>query len=226
MCQNKKDSLMRTIIENNPVMTLFTYSIVLITATWAVSRFMLFERTLDYYKAQIETQKSIVNQFEAKLKIFEIENANLKRDNDRYLSWLQDTEKTFPFAEKRINALEKKNEEYKIAIAEYSTSKSVVISNPFVPPKEIAYTFKSGDVKIGNAVIDPHTKASVGIESISSNWTAQGVVSLPGQNIGKVSTLSPGQVFDFQYDKKNFKLIMSKIDWYTNTYSFDVIEIK
>ncbi|WP_343631282.1 hypothetical protein [Fluviicola sp.] len=63
--------------EDNPTKSIITYTLIIIGAAWAFYRFTFEENKLDLYKAQIESKKSEISQYMARIDFLEKENTRL-----------------------------------------------------------------------------------------------------------------------------------------------------
>ncbi|AKV97514.1 hypothetical protein ACP86_15870 [Marinobacter sp. CP1] len=213
--------------QEHPVTTIVGHTVLVATTTWLVSSFVIDENKVNLYRAQaenanaqIKNEKAIAEQYKAKVSILESEISDLKRVNNRYLSWLREEPDSFPSLEKKISSLESQLND---ALAEANhIPKENGASN--VSPSDLPYEFK-GSFEKGGSFVDPRTTATLGVSSISSDYTADGVVYIPGEESIRLTRTRPGETWIFDKNDKKYKLTLESINWLNNSVEASVIEV-
>ncbi|MFV0926515.1 hypothetical protein [Pseudomonas palmensis] len=199
--------------------TIIGHTLVVATATWLVSSFVIDENKVNLFKAKAENAESMSAQFQSKISVLELELARLKSENGRYLSWLVAEPKSFPALEKKIAELE----------AGLAASQAKAISEANEPshsgkkPKQL-YEF-SRDFTRGESFVDPKTKAIIGISSIAINNTANGTLHLPGGKTVEVKEIKPGSTWTFDKSGVRYQLTMETVNWTNNSLKATVSEV-
>lgn len=212
----------------HPVTTIIGHTILVATTTWVVSSFVIDENKVNLYKAQaenanaqIKNEQSIAEQYKAKVSVLESDIVNLRIINQRYLSWLSEDKKSFPSLEKKVSGLE---EQLNAAlIRESNLHKSGNIKK--VDPVYVPYKFK-GSFEKGGSFVDPKTLVTLGVSYISPDYTANGVLYIPGKETVELSRIKPGETWIFDQNEKTYKLTLEAVNWIDNSLKASVIEIE
>lgn len=205
--------------QEHPVFTIIGHTIVVATATWVVSSFVIDENKVNLFKAKAENAESMSAQFQSKISVLELELARLKSENGRYLSWLVAEPRSFP-------ALEKKIAELEVGLVASQTN---TISEKDVPSQsgkknEQLYEFSQGFTR-GESFVDPKTKAIIGISSISMDNSAIGTLHLPGGKSEEVKEIKPGSTWTFEKSGVRYQLTMEMVNWINNSVKASVSEV-
>ena len=71
-------------VEDSPTRAIIVYTILIASATWLVSTYILDENKINFYRAESVSYK-------AKVEVLEFEIERLRNENERYLNWLQES---------------------------------------------------------------------------------------------------------------------------------------
>ncbi|MEQ9943295.1 hypothetical protein ABRP58_14795 [Pectobacterium aroidearum] len=213
--------------QEHPAITIISHTILVATTTWIISSFIIDESKVNLYKAQaensnaqIKNEQSTAKQYKAKISVLESEIVNLRTINERYLSWLGEEPKSFPSLEKKLASIE-----YQLNEALQRTSKATKEnSSPKGISVYIPYEFKSSFER-GTSFIDPKTSATLGVSDISSDYTATGVLYIPGKDKVDLYKTKPGESWFFEHNNKNYKLTLESVNWINNSLKASVVEI-
>ncbi|WP_409259399.1 hypothetical protein [Pseudomonas sp. KCJK9009] len=205
--------------QEHPVFTIIGHTIVVATATWVVSSFVIDENKVNLFKAKAENAESMSAQFQSKISVLELELAKLKTENGRYLSWLVGEPKSFPALEKKISELEAR-----LADSQAKAISGVIESNSPATRPDSLYEF-SRDFTRGESFVDPKTKAIIGISSIAADNSAKGTLHLPGSKSVEVEGIRPGSTWTFEKNGVRYQLTMETVNWTNNSVKAFVSEI-
>jgi hypothetical protein len=223
-------------LQDHPVFTIVGHTLIVASSAVIFTTFVLDENKINFYKAQSESsiaqinnEKAIAEQYKAKVSVLESEITNLRKVNDRYLGWLSHEKTSFPSLEIEIKNLKSNLDKVNFKLATLNVDKvngntkgnNQQITTPILLPYEF-----SGDFEQGGSFIDPKTKATIGISRISSNYTATGVLHLPGQKRIELSGVKPGETWLYTDSNINYKLILESVNWINNSVKASVIEVK
>lgn len=73
--------------------------------------------------------------------------------------------------------------------------------------------------------MDPRTNAILSISAINDDFTAQVVIVLPDNTTKNYKNLQAGSTWDFEYDKKSYKMILMEVNWYSESFNVKVKEL-
>ncbi|MFJ5490298.1 hypothetical protein ACIPT9_03305 [Pectobacterium carotovorum] len=213
--------------QEHPAITIVGHTILVATTTWLISSFIIDENKVNLYKAQaensnaqIKNEQSIAEQYKAKVSALESEITNLRTINERYLSWLGEEPKSFPSLEKKLASIESQlNEALQRASEATKENNSPKDTSVYIP-----YEFKSSFEK-GTSFVDPKTSATLGVSDISSDYTATGVLYIPGKNTIDIYRTKPGATWFFEHNDKSYKLTLESVNWINNSLKASVVEI-
>lgn len=214
--------------QEHPVTTIVGHTILVATTTWLVSSFVIDENKVNLYKAQaenanaqIKNEQAIAEQYKAKVSVLESEIVSLRTLNLRYLSWLSEEPKSFPALEKKVASLESQLSAALVRASEVSKINSLPKADPIYVP----YEFKSSFEK-GGSFVDPRTSATLGVSNISPNYTATGVLYIPGKDTVELSNVNPGATWLFEQNDKTYKLTLESVNWINNSLNASIVEIE
>jgi hypothetical protein len=205
--------------QDHPVFTIIGHTIIVATATWLVSSFVIDENKVNFYRAKAESSDSISAQYKAKISILELELGKLKVENERYLSWLAEEPKTLPAMERKIKTLEESLVSLKAA-ADLRPS----VEGNATPTKNDVYEFSMPFSK-GESFVDPKTKAVIGISDIAADYTAKGTLYLPGAKPVDLKDVKPGTTWMFEKNGVSYQMTLEKLNWLNNSVKASVTEL-
>lgn len=206
--------------QEHPGYTIIGHTIVVATATWLVSSFVIDENKVNLYRAQAENADAISEQYKAKASVLELELARLRVENERYLSWLMQEPRTIPALESKIKALESK-----LAASQPIKGTSQPSATSSVGAERLPYEFTSPFSK-GESFVDPKTKATLGISDIRSDYTASGILYLPGGKNVELQRVKPGSTWIFEQDGLSYKMTLEGVNWINNSLKASVVELE
>ena len=214
--------------QEHPVTTIVGHTILVATTTWLVSSFVIDENKINLYKAQaenanaqIKNEQSIAEQYKAKVSVLESEIVNLRSINQRYLSWLSEDPKSFPSLENKVSGLEAQLNAALIRAIEIPKSGNI----PKVDPIYVPYEFKNSFEK-GGSFVDPKTTVTLGVSNIYPDYTATGVLYIPGKEMVELSQIKPGETWIFDQNEKTYKLTLESVNWIDNSLKASVLEVE
>lgn len=194
--------------EDNPIKSVISHTCLVGATIWAVSYFILDENKVNVYKAASE-------QYKAKVSVLENEISSLKAENERYRSWLLEDPKSFLALESKIKSLEVSLEE---------ANKFPKVKAEEKVPVALLYEF-SKDFYKGESFTDPKTKVVIGVSGVTPEYTANGVVFLPGGEKVELTEAKPGTTWGFDKGGKKYNLTLDSVNWLNNSVKASVNEV-
>lgn len=184
--------------------SVLTYTVLIITSTWAVTKFIIKDKDQESIKLENEYLKD-------KIGILSDEKKSLKEKNETYLKWLIETPNTIPFYENRIQILNDK--------IEMSKSTEQIINSKNIKQKDYYY-FKS--VSVGDAFFDNETQVSFGINEIKFNpLSVSGILNLPKESI-EILNATVSTRWDFTYNEKQYFISIDSISYYSDSCTISI----
>lgn len=205
--------------EDNATKSIFSYTLVVIAATWAASYFVIDESKINLYKAQVENEQTVNRTLEAKISVLERDILSLANENAQLKNWLSDDTAAYPSLVAKIEKLEK---EMKVKVSvgaatEKNTNYPVDISSK-------PYLYTESFVK-GQSFTDPLTNAIIGVSRVSIDYTADIYLFLPGKGALEKNGVKPGSSWVYGFLGKEYMLTLNSIEWIGNNLKVTVLEI-
>ena len=204
--------------EENPTKSVVSYTLVVIAATWAASYFVIDENKINLYKSQVDNEKSVNRQLQAKISVLEGKILELSNENKQLKEWLSTDSASYPTLVRKIKRLEKELSELPAALPEdiKSTQDSSGVDRP--------YSYSESFV-MGQSFTDPLTNATIGVSQIASDYTADIYLFLPGKESTEKKGVKPGSSWVYEFDKKQYKLTLNKIEWIGSSLKATVVQM-
>jgi len=86
--------------------------------------------------------------------------------------------------------------------------------------------FKSNSTSRGHSIIDARTNATIGLNEITVNRTASGVLNLPNQERIKITNVIAGDKWRFVHNRQNFELTIVELNFMSDTYKILIKQIE
>ncbi len=210
--------------ENSPTRSVILHTILVAGSVWAVFAFVFDENKVSVFRAQAENEKATAGQYKAKTEVLEVEISRLRDENKKYQDWLTATPNSIPYFETKLKALTEENSNLQQKLATpgvtpsgNATTAPEIKNFPYVGTKTLS---------LGEAFVDPKTNVTIGIGRISPNFTANGSVTLPGQEQKDFEAIKSGDNWKFPYGEKQYQLTVLKVDWFSNKSEVMVKEVE
>jgi outer membrane murein-binding lipoprotein Lpp len=194
--------------EDNPSKSVVAHTILVAATTWAISTFVLDSSKVDNLETVIKT-------LQAKIDVLGNDNAVLRETNARYEQALRSSPGTLPYYESEIASLKKDKASLENAAAEKGTPSSARTSKLYAATETR---------KVGEAVVDPETGLTIGINSINTSYLATGILTLPGQTSVQLQDVGAGTMWEFNTGSRSFRLALAKVNWINDSYTVEVRE--
>ncbi len=87
-------------LENNQTKSVITYTIFVAAATWTAFFYIFDENKVKLHEAQVNKIEAVSREVTARNTVLITRLEYLTKENDKYLRWIENTDKTLPFYEK------------------------------------------------------------------------------------------------------------------------------
>jgi hypothetical protein len=215
--------------ETNQTKSVILYTLLVIAGTWAAFTFIFDENRINLSRAQVEEAKAMAEQYKAKSEVLQTENARLAVQNSTYLRWLEGQSGTFPSLELQVAKLSEEKNTLAEALSNTKPTASAEPTRPAEPtstaePPKI-YARESGPLKLGQTFVDPETGAIIGVSEMTPSNQAKVTVSLPGKATETADRVTPGKIWNFDYQGRKFVLTLTNTTWLNDTFQASVREL-
>ncbi|NYT26387.1 hypothetical protein H0A73_22600 [Alcaligenaceae bacterium] len=198
--------------ESNATKSVIIYTIVVVTATWAVSRFVLQDNRLSFAKSQLETEKSLTEQYKSKVELLQRDLDAIRDENAEYRRWLGKIEHAIPVIVPRITELKQR-----VDLLEKSLSTQSPHSASQAQP-----THRDGLVRRGDAYIDEQTGLVLAVREVNVYRQAQISLKLPDNEDLVTAHANPGDQWRFTAKDQAFTLTITSISYVTDAVNFRI----
>ena len=82
--------------EDNATKSVIGYTLVVAAATWATSTFILQDNRLSLLRGEVDSQKTLAEQYKSKVELLQRELDNVRLENSEYRTWLGQTKDAIP----------------------------------------------------------------------------------------------------------------------------------
>lgn len=202
--------------QNHPVVSILSYTIIVIASTAGVMLFVLVKNKDNLHKTIVSNLRLENGQQVAKIDYLKFENEKLREQNFKYYEWLSSSPSTVAYLEKKVSISEFKADSFR-------SSESPDIRK--IESKNQRYMIKSRTLRVGEAFVDPKTGCSLGVFRFDIYNNAKGTVSLPNQESFEFDGVSAGQKWDFSINEKKYELIFVEGKYLTDHFVAMVLEI-
>jgi len=205
-------------IENNPVKSLTVYTITIAAATWAISTFVLRDNRDELHKEQVDNLNNHIEVQREKIGHLEFKNTKLHDENQKYLEWLRLIPQSTQFFTSKIAELEK---EIASVVPEVNPNTNTEGQTASENAKyRIAETRNNGQT-----FIDGKTGVTISFNVIHADRTGDGTITLPGKVTETLSSIRPGQSWQFKYDDHEYVLVVKEINYIRDEYKIDLRQL-
>jgi prefoldin subunit 5 len=204
--------------EEHPIRSILGHTFLVAGITWVAFEFVFDENKLNVHKAEVENLKAEVGQYKAKVEVLESRISHLTSENTKLHSWLVNTPKTIPHLEAKLNELETKNTD----LAKKSSQEAL----PAIKPESVDKPYYNGaKIEKGESFFDPLTTASLGVNGLNPNYTADVQVTLPEKTGENLEGVKPGTQWPFTHKGKGYLMILHEANWLTNGVKVAIQEV-
>lgn len=197
--------------ENNATKSIITYSLTIIAISCTGTYFILDENKDNKHQSEINSSESRIKSLNEKIQYLQFANENLSTENTKLISMIQSIPGNVLYFNKKIAELEKSNRIDTVQNKETGTKNT--------------YTFQSNPISKGNAFIDKKTGATIGLNIITSNSSANGILNLPNQKEMVINNVIAGKKWSFKYENTSYEITIQEINYITDKYKIIIKEI-
>ena len=205
------------ILENHPVKTLISVFALGIATSWAICHFTINESEQQSHNAeiknkdaQIETLKSLCNQYEARIDVMDSEIQSLRNTNDLYWDCISKDTGLSVYIKGQIEkmlSIEKNLKSVPIKDV-VSQSDSITIDTGIPATHAVEIRIKEKD-----SYIDYEPTLVIGIHTISISEEAIVNISVDGEIIANQQRVTAGDIFTYYYDQEMYQITIKTINY-------------
>lgn len=228
-------------IKSHSAKEFIIFTLTVIGMTLGVAKFIFYDnvnlaqnKMNDALKAQIESLKESNEILKEKnqqlsevknshIKMYENKIAIIETEKNLYLEILQKTNGTTEYYKHQINNLMENlaNKELEIENLNNNTQVLDKDTSSEISKKKYSAIFSK---KRGEAIIDTQSGIALGVTSINSSYTIDGIISL-GATEEQLINIPTGKKWINKKDNSEYEITITKIDWIRNEYEAVVTEI-
>jgi hypothetical protein len=187
-------------LENNATPSLVTYTILIVSFTWAVSTFIIEDNRLNLLKAEVDSQKSIAEQYKSKTELLQREIDVVRSENHEYRAWLAQTKDAIPVIVPQIVEL-------KARIAELEKRDAGTNAGDSISGRQEV------TVRRGRAYIDAATGLVLTVIRVSVDRQAQLQIKFPGKQVAEEANVFAGAQWKFVRESVTYVLTMTEVSF-------------
>ena len=201
--------------EDNPTKSVIMYTLVVAASVWATSTFILQDNRLALLKSEVESQRSLTEQYKSKVELLQRDLDFARTENAEYKAWLAQTKDAVPLMIPRLMEL-------KASVAKLqSDAANSGNSNSAITP-----TTRELSVGLGRAFIDEGTGVIVTLKKTYPERTASLIVKLPDTPNNIEQTINPGAQWKFKANKTFYTLTVTEIQFIGDSVKFIIAPVK
>lgn len=197
--------------EENATKSVIMHTLVVATATWAISTYVLEDDKLNLARSQLESHKTISDQYKSKVDLLQKDVEALRAENAEYRQWLSSMDNSIPTIVPRIIALQKNIDLLK--------AESASNGRPTQQPTNYS-------ARTGSAFIDERTGLVFTVRSTSPDHMAKVSVVLPGKETRIDDNIAPGHQWTFSHQGENYKITVTTITFLSDTVLFRIDKLE
>lgn len=204
--------------ERNATPAIVTYTLVIVTATWAVSTFILKDNRIALAQSQLETQKALTDQWKQKTEILQKDLEAARSENAEYREWLGKIDGAIPAVMPRITELKNR-----ISVLESQ------VKEPVPAGGLIEYRLaqlNSHGANVGSAFIHDTLGVIFTVKKTFPDSTAEVLVQLPDKPTPIEEKITPGKRWTFEVDGVTYGLIVTNIIFLADRVEFRIVRME
>lgn len=200
---------MSNIIEKHPSYTLLVVALSVMTATWAILTFVLEDNKINFYKAQVESVNAENSSYKARIDFLQKENDKINETNKIYFEQISKDPNSIIFLQKKLGDLAKDN----ISLKSKNSATSNIDS---IRSKQHDKFDEIVNIERGEAYYSKETEAIIGLNEIDVDRNASINLKLPNE-AEETLKVKAGKSFNYTLGKNKYKLIITNLNYYSNT---------
>lgn len=199
--------------ERNATPAIISYTLLVAGATWAMSTFVLEDNRLNLLRSELESQKTLAEQYKAKSELLMRDIDLVREENAEYRDWLGRTESAIPIMIPIVTDLRRR-------LAELETEAQKLRSTPDGALKSDS----EGRVSLGRAYIDTASGVILTLKRTSPDRTAEMILQFPHEPQFEGAVFA-GKRWQFKGARASYSITLTEISFLTDTVSFIVREM-
>lgn len=189
--------------ETNATKSIILYTLAIAGATWAVSTFILQDNRLNLIRSELDTQKSLSEQYKSKAELLSRDMEILRSENTEYKAWLSQTKDAIPGIMPRVTELKSYIGSLEDQLAQLKKL------NPNLVIKEQLIK----DIRRGTPFKDEKTGLKIEIKEISVDKKASLLIKFPDRDVNTLVIVNDGQQFKFKVGLINYVLTIARVNY-------------
>ena len=191
--------------ESNQTKSIIIYTVLVAGTTWTVFNVLLDDKKLASARAETD-------QYKAKTEVLETQISQLKDENQKYLNWLASTPGTVPYFESELAKAKE-------------LASSVKAASPAIEPNMSTTSGRAAVLTPGESLVDPVTGAIIGVGLFHQDFTVDINITTPDGKTQSHPSSKAGAVWDFNYKSVQYRVTLSRSDWYKNEATVSIREL-
>lgn len=187
--------------EINATKSIILYTLAIAGATWAVSTFILQDNRLNLIRSELDTQKSLSEQYKSKAELLSRDMEILRSENTEYKAWLSQTKDAIPGIMPRVTELKS----YIGSLEDQLAQLKKLNPNLVIKEQHIK------DIRRGTPFKDEKTGLKIEIKEISVDKKASLLIKFPDRDVNTLVIVNDGQQFKFKVGLINYVLTIARV---------------
>lgn len=211
--------------EDNPTKSVLIHTVVVATATWAAFTFVFDENRIKLHEAKVARAESETKEVNARNLVLATRVDYLTKENEQLHRWLESEPKTVPYYENQLSKLSQKVLGFEESLRKAQSISSEKQGSDWLQ-RELEKYNATQTKPVQMSIYDPFTNVVIGADRVSIEGKTDIKITLPdGKKIENPSSL-PGDTWDYEYQGKNYRIILDSADWATQQFGTRIIELK
>lgn len=221
--------------QDHPATSIVTYTLLVGGATWAASTFILQDNRLNLAKSELESQKTLAEQYKSKTELLQKDLEAVRAENQEYRNWLAQSKDAVPIMVPRLIELKKQVDRLSTAATpandasprspQQSSTEAMQSAPPppsgSVKPKQLPQSFtQPRTAKLGRAGLDDTTGVVVSVKQTHPDQTATLLITFPDRGQVLEERVHAGRQFKFSWGGRAIVLTVLEITFLTDTVTY------
>lgn len=208
---SNKKAPMSNWFENNQTKSILIYTLTIVAATWATSRFVFQDNRIELLKSEIDAQKAQSDQYRSKAELLSKDLETVRAENAEYRAWLSQSKNAVPAIMPRISALKGYISALEGQVEKLSNNK----------PASIQLV---RDARRGEPVIDERTGLQIEVKDVTIDKQASIIVKFPDRDTKSHFSVKGGEQLKFKVGPLVYVLSIGRVYFIADGIEFSVFQ--